>query len=365
MKVAVVRPQDLGAEELARWRKWQGDDDRLASPFLAPEFAVAFGNHYERARVAVIEDGTGLLGCLPFELHRVQVGRSFAFDLSDSQALLCGEDFEWNPVELLQACGLSVWEFDHLVAHQAPLFRPHHFLIEPAPVIDLTAGFDEWMKAKRRSSQSRMKKVVQKQRKLEREVGTLDFDLNSQSIADLSQLMIWKAAQYVRTGRSDRFSDPAFRGFVEELFAVRTDDFEMHLSRLDSGDTTAALYLSLRANNRLAGWFPAHNAEIAAYSPGMACMLALIEAAAGQGLTRLDLGEGAADYKESFKNFDDHVAEGWVERRTPAAVFRRAQLAPKRAAFKVVLGNPRLRKAARSTLIQVGRVRSRLSSRTP
>ena len=174
--------------------------------------------------------------------------------------------------------------------------------------------------------------------------------------------MEYKAAQYVRTGRSDRFADKRFRGFLEELFAIRTVDFQMRLSRLDAGDQNAALYLSLRANDRLAGWFPTYDPDLASYSPGMACMLA-IEAAANDGLQQLDLGEGAADYKDSFKNFDDEVADGWSERPVPAALLRRAQLAPKRAAMNIVLNNPKLRVAARKALARIGSVRAAVNKR--
>jgi CelD/BcsL family acetyltransferase involved in cellulose biosynthesis len=170
--------------------------------------------------------------------------------------------------------------------------------------------------------------------------------------------MGWKAAQYVRTGRSNRFADKRFRGFVEELFSVRTDT----TSRCDSRVSMPAIKVRpstcLCGPTRLAGWFPAYNPDLARFSPGMACMLSLVEAAANDGLQRLDLGEGAADYKESFKNFDDHVAEGWTERPTATAVLRRAQLAPKRAAMRIVLGNPRLRLMARTALNKVGSVRA-------
>ena len=146
------------------WLKWQREDQRLASPFLAPEFAVAFGHHHEEARVAIVEDDH-LVALFPFEHHRFQLGRSFAFDLSDSQAILCSKNQAFDPMELLAGCGFAVWEFDHLVSHQAPLFDPRHVVIEPAPVIDLRDGYEIWLEKKRKTSHSRMKKVLQKTRK--------------------------------------------------------------------------------------------------------------------------------------------------------------------------------------------------------
>jgi hypothetical protein len=36
-------------------------------------------------------------------------------------------------------------------------------MVEPAPVIDLRDGYQTWLASKRKTSQSRMKKAVQKQ----------------------------------------------------------------------------------------------------------------------------------------------------------------------------------------------------------
>ena len=48
----------------------------------------------------------------------------------------------WNgtPEELLRACKMSVWQFDHLVEGQRP-FERYATAVAPSPVIDLTAGF--------------------------------------------------------------------------------------------------------------------------------------------------------------------------------------------------------------------------------
>lgn len=362
MQTRVIRPQELSEGEVALWRSWQRADERLASPFLAPEFVIAFGRHFDGARVAVVNDGLDTVAIFPFELLKRGVARSLGFDLSDVQAVLCASDTSIDFAQLLEDCSIAVWEFDHLASHQIDLIGAAGALREPAPAIDLTHGYDAWLAERRAASSSRMKKAVQKRRKLEREVGDLSFVFDSQSPVDLAQLMAWKADQYVRTGRSDRFSDPRFRAFVEDLVSIRTDDFQMQLSRLDAGDKVAGLYLSLRANNRLAGWFPTYNPELSAWSPGMACMLELVQAAAAEGLTCLELGEGAADYKESFKSFDFEVAEGRVERPVLAAKLRRAQTAPKRAAMRVVLGNEHLRLGARAALKGLGKIRAAASA---
>lgn len=362
MQARIVKPQELSDAELALWRKWQRDDERLASPFLAPEYAVTYGKHFDNARVAVITEGAEIVGFFPYELLKGKVARALAFDLSDVQALICAAgttiDFQW----LLEQMGVAVYEFDHFVSHQVPAMGAKRVVLEPAPALDLSNGYDEWLASRRKASSSRMKKALQKSRKLEREVGPITFVFDSTSPEDLAQLIDWKAEQYVRTGRHDRFSDADFRGFVEDLMKIRTDDFQMQLSRMEAGGKVVALYLSLKANNRLGGWFPTYNPEFAAWSPGMACMLELAKAAAAEGLVCLELGEGAADYKESFKSFDFEVAEGEVARPVVAATIRHIQTAPKRAAIDFVLSHERVRLGARSALKGVGKLRVAVAS---
>jgi CelD/BcsL family acetyltransferase involved in cellulose biosynthesis len=55
MRVTIVRPEELGAAELSAWRAMQRASPHLASPFLAPGFALAAGRVRPRSRVAVLE----------------------------------------------------------------------------------------------------------------------------------------------------------------------------------------------------------------------------------------------------------------------------------------------------------------------
>lgn len=361
MKITVCRPSELGAAEVELWREWQRADPALASPFLAPEFAIAMAHHHDAARVAVLDDGHRTVGFFPYERHPGGVGRALAHGLSDAQALIGAPGLEWSHTELLTQCDLAIFEFDHLVADQVKAWSPREVSYHASPVIDLAGDFDTWLAQKRQKSPSRMKKVLQYERKLGRERGDVSFEFDSTSDEDLSQLMSWKGAQYVRTGRVNRFAKPWFRDFVTELFHTRSEHFSPALARLQAGDDRVALQLSLRRADVLAGWFPTYDPEAGAYSPGMACWLATIRAGREHGLSRIDLGRGEHDYKNLFADYEDQVADGISERPVGAAVLRRIITAPRRIATDVVLSSPRLRLAARETLAQVGRLRSRLS----
>ncbi len=361
MPTTVCRLEDLGPAELDRWSRLQRGAPDLHSPFLRPEFAVAVGRGRPDARVAVVEDGGEVVALFPFERGWAGIGRALAYDVSDYQGVVHAPGFEWHGPELLRACGLHVWEFDHLVGAQVDRFAPHELERRASPVIDLREGWEAWYAQRRAASRSRMKKARNHERHLVEEVGPVRVELTTTDESRLDLLLAWKSAQYVRTGRRDRFRQAWLVEAVRELFHHPTADFSLVLSTLLVGDRPAALYLGLRSHDVVAGWFPAYDTELARYSPGLLHLIALARLAAEDGVRTFDLGAGEAGYKETLKSHDAQVARGVVRRPSVVAAVRRAQRAPVEAALAFTLARPRLRSAARRTLATVGGVRSRLT----
>ena len=340
------------------WRAWQRADPALASPFLAPEFAIAMAHHNDAARVAVLSDGNQTVGFFPYERHPGGVGRALAYGLSDVQALIGPRDLEWSSPELLAACRLAVFELDHLVSHQVDTWSPRNVDFHDTLAIDLSGDWDAWQE--RRASSGQMKTFGKRIRKLGREWGEVAFEFDSRLEEDLQQLMRWKGAQYLRTGRMNRFGTSWFRNFVTELFHTRNEHFSLGIARLRAGERTVALDLSPRGNNLIANWFPSYDLDAASYSPGIALLLAKIRVGRDHGLSRMEMGTAGHAYKHLFADHQDQVAEGFSDRPGGAAVVRRLRTAPRRIATDVVLSSPRLRVIARETLAKVGRLRSKL-----
>jgi hypothetical protein len=133
MKITVVHPDELGQSELARWRSIQRATPSLANPFLSPEFTVAVGRVRSRARVAVLFDGPEIVGFFPFERRGwATVFRSAKGTPTARAWCLHLPDLDWDPQELLRACGLVVWDFDHLVDGQKP-FEPYQSVRVASP----------------------------------------------------------------------------------------------------------------------------------------------------------------------------------------------------------------------------------------
>jgi CelD/BcsL family acetyltransferase involved in cellulose biosynthesis len=360
---SVVRPAELGPAEITRWRSFQGTIPLLANPFLSPDFAIAVGRRRPGARVAVLSDGPDIIGFLPFERRGLGLGTPVAAGLTDLQGLVHAPGAEWDPRALLKACGVSAWQFDHLVAGQQPFERYTH-AVAASPVIDLSRGYDTSSKELKSRSSRFCSTVGRSGRKLEREAGPLQFVLDSRDVTGLRTLMAWKSAQYQRTGRIDRFSQPWIVQLLEDLLATRNEHFSGLLSVLYAGDVPVAAHFGVRFGPTLSYWFPAYSTRFNVYSPGMLHTMRLIEGVAAQGTKLIDLGKGRNRYKEKLKSYDATVAEGIVTRRSPLGAAHWSRSIPTAWAIRQIRAHESLYKASDAVLRKGAALGSALSSRS-
>ncbi|GII84391.1 hypothetical protein Ssi03_23810 [Sphaerisporangium siamense] len=360
MRISVVHPRELGPSETARWRALQAADPSFDSPFLSPEFTMETGRVREQARVAVLADGGDIVGFFPFERHPLGIGRPVAAGLTDAQGMVHAKDIELSVPELMKACGLGVFEFDHLLAGQ-PLVPERHSR-HPSPVIDLSDGYEAYVETLKKVSGKTYKSTAYKSRKLGRDFGELRHDFGIRDHAVLRTLTDWKTDQYRRTGRADRFSRPWITRLVENLLDVDTEHFAGALDMIYVGDRPVAGHFGLRTKTTLAGWFPAYDPAFAKYSPGLIHHLAMAERAAEAGIRLIDMGRGEKEYKEKLKTGELWVTEGRIARATPAAGVHWLVRVPVRKARGTVLANSVLRETADLALKTYGRIRTSLAS---
>ncbi|MBZ4322403.1 GNAT family N-acetyltransferase [Streptomyces huiliensis] len=361
MEVSVHRPGELSAADRAAWsamqtRAVEDGSPQLGNPFLAPEFALAVGRCRRGVRIAVVREEGDPAAFFPFQRSALGVGRAIGLGVSDAQGLVHRPGFQWDTRELLTSCGLSLWEFDHLVEGQKP-FEEGASGAFPSPVIDVEQGFDSYLAALRKQSPKFTRTTLAKERRLGRDAGGVRYVHDERDPAVLRTLIGWKSAQYRRTGRSDRFARPWISRLVEQLFHTRSDACGGLLSVLYAGGRPVAAHFGLRSRTVLACWFPAYDPRFAKYSPGLVLHVRMAEGAAAEGLAYLDLGRGGKAYKDSLKTRELSVSEGWVMRRHPVALGHKARRAPVRALRNTVVTRPQLFEPADRLLKQVGRLR--------
>ena len=354
MRISVVRPSELGPDEVALWHSMQRQTRSLANPFLCPEFSVAVDKFRSGARVAVLSDGPAVVGFFPFEHRKFGVGVPIGAGLNDCEGLIHTPALEWDPRELLRACKLTVWQFENLVEGQRP-FAPYAAAVAPSPVIDLTDGFTVYKKELQVKSPRFCGDLARKARKLEREVGELRFVVDSRDMVGLRLLMRWKSEQYGRSGRVDNFGRPWIVGLIDYLFSTHSDQFGGLLSVLYAGETPVAGHFGLRSRHALAHWFPAYDTHFGRQSPGLIQHLRMAEETAALGVHLIDMGKGPGRYKQTLKSHDLLVAQGMAVRGSLVSMHRlRGGLS--RWARQQIKQHPPLFRAADKVLRRYGRI---------
>ncbi len=355
-RIRVLRPGELGTGEKERWRGLRALSSAPRNPFMEPEFTDAVGRVRPRARVAVVHEGREPAGFLPHERGPFGVGRALAHGVSDVQGAVLDPGLVLDTAELMRACSLSAFAFDNLEAGQR-LFVPHAAAEYASYVIDVEKGYDAYESVLREQSPKFLRTTLAKERRLGRQVGDLRFVFDERDPAALRALMAWKSAQYRRTGRRDRFAQEWITRLVHTLAGTRTPECTGTLSVLYAAGRPVAAHFGLRSSTMLACWFPAYDTEFAKYSPGLVLHLRMAEAAAAEGIGTLDLGRGAAEYKDALRTGEVPVYEGAWTRPGVGAALHWLSREPARRAHHFVRGRPRLAAAAARVLKGTGRLR--------
>jgi CelD/BcsL family acetyltransferase involved in cellulose biosynthesis len=345
------------------WHRATDESPEYANPFLAPQFAVAVARCRSGARVAVLRENGEPVGFLPYRRHALGIGRAIGLGLSDCQGLVHLPGVTWEAGDLLRACGLSVFEFDHLVEQQKPFDRYARGWFA-SPVIDLGDSGEPddrgsgYLERLNEVAPRRTRSTLAKERRLGREMGDVRFVFDERDPEMLRLLMRWKSDQYRRTGRMDRFARPWIVGLVDDLFRTRDEHFTGVLSVLYAGDRPVAAHFGPRSRTVLAAWFPAYDFGLRRYSPGLIMHLRMAEAAGRAGVRHVDLGRGDMEYKDWLKTRELRVGEGFVTRPRPVAAAYRLWRGTARGVRTTVLAHPGLRGPADRLLRTAGRLRT-------
>lgn len=309
MLISVIRPAELGSSEIHAWHSMQLKTSSLINPFLSPEFSLGVGEYKSTARVAVLTEGSEILGFFPFERRRFGAGVAIGAGLSNCQGLIYSPGAEWDARKLLEACKLSTWQFNKLGQDQKPFERYAADRV-PSAVIDLSDGFGPYQESFRLKSPRFIKSLNRRIRTLEKNFGEMRFVADSRDTRELRTFMSWKSDQCRRNGWLDIFDRPWVVDLVDHLFATRSDLFSCSLSMLYAGATPIAGAFDFRSGRYLAGWHCAYDPNFSKYSPGSIRHIFAVEQLAAAGVQIYELGD--EPYQERFKNSDIHFTRGTV-----------------------------------------------------
>ncbi len=322
MRINVINADQLSAEHEAAWANLQQADRTVDNPCFRPEFTKAVAEVRGDVEVAVMEEDDRLVGFLPFQRSRHDIGRPVGSVLSDMHGVIVADEVEWDAEQLLRESGLVAWHFDHLVASQRPL-QPFHECVEDSPYLDLREGYPAYLTQRRAAGCSTITQARRKARKLEREVGPLRFVSHTTDSAEFQSLVQWKRAHVLRTNCLDFFRSAWVIDLLELVRTAQTEAFAGLLSALYAGDQLIAVHLGMRSYDVISSWIPTYNPEFGKYSPGVLLHLELAKSAAELGVRRIDLGRGENRMKASLGSGAFPVAIGCVDRRPVNRLLRK------------------------------------------
>jgi CelD/BcsL family acetyltransferase involved in cellulose biosynthesis len=309
MKITTLPAVELTPDLIARWGCWQRADPTLASAFFRPEFTQAVASVRSDVEVAVLEEEGEVAGFFPFQRGRWGIARPVGGRLCDFHGLVAKPGLAWDAEELIRGCGLRGWEFDHVPTSQRG-FLPYGYATAHSPFLDLTDGFELYRKQK--AGSDLVQRGLRLGRKLAREVGPLQLDVQSSDPQVFAKLLQWKSAQYRRTRVTDVFSFRWVVQLLERLVRQRHEPFAGWLLALRAGEQLAAVQLMLRSHEVVHDWFSAYNRSLAHYSPGVVLSVEFARIAQRLGICHVDMGRGMTQFKRGMMTGVTELAEGCV-----------------------------------------------------
>ena len=305
----------LSSDELASWSRVQEGDCALRSPFFRPEFTQIVAEMRNDVEVAIlVEDGKSV-GFFPFHRGKHNVAHPVGCGLSEHQGVIVGNGVEWNIERLLQACNIRALYFDHLSTGQRQ-FTPYYWVEDSSHCMDLSQGFRRYREEKRRNGCRVFKRINQKSRKIEREVGPLRLVRHAYDDDLFHRLLSWK------TQLHGRMPDWKIE-MLHEVACTGQPSFAGVLFGLFAGDHVISLLLGIRSGSTLHGWLSGFDAAFQKYSPGLLLWERLATKAESLGIQCIDLGRGSERYKVELGSRAVRLAEGAIDLRPLLSTFCR------------------------------------------
>jgi CelD/BcsL family acetyltransferase involved in cellulose biosynthesis len=310
--ITCVPVSRLSPRDLASWIDIHEAPGRLNSPFLHPTYVSAVGRVGHDVRVGVIHGSEEAVGFVPYQLAWPRVGRSVGSRLCDLSGALVRDGVRWDVEALTRAAGLCALQLSNVPTSQEEL-EPFQRSGRPAPIIDLSSGYEAYRAHQRRDS-NLITNVERLKRKAQREVGPVRFVWHTEDSRVRDALLAWKGEQRRATRTPDILAFGWSRELVGRILEAQGPGFAGVLSALYIGETLAAAHLGMRSGEVLHYWVPAFNRALASYSPGLLLLQCLIRAADERGVRRLDLGPGDEAYKQRMSTGEWEVGDVVVAR---------------------------------------------------
>ncbi len=317
LTIETVTPGELSPDELDLWSAIVADDARYASPYFHPRFTQVAGEVAPGAAVAILHRRGEIVGFFPHQ-RRGGAVQPIAAPLNDYHGVILARG-ERVPLEalpdLLGAGSVSVNSWVGQAGGDTVAVRE-------TLQADLTAGWDAYDAGRREAFRKYFRDKDRARRSLARDVGEVTSCVDSRDRLMLEHLIALKREQYRRSRRHDIFACGWTADLLRALLALNGDaGFGARLAVLSAGGEPIAYEYGLHAADRYHFWFPAYEAHVGRYSPGILLSLDTMRQASAEGFRIFDYGFVGEGYKKYFCDRSETVVEAVARADGRAGVF--------------------------------------------
>jgi CelD/BcsL family acetyltransferase involved in cellulose biosynthesis len=343
-KIGLSVHTDLAAIE-QDWRAFEQTAD--CTPFQTFDWLSTWQRHIGALNgvtpaIVIARRGGDIVMLLPLAVQQ-GFARRLTFlgqDLCDYNAPLLARDFG-------SAVGpdgfAALWRNIHATLQAMPALRhdtialakmPETIGAQPNPLLTLDvrlnpsgayetvlgADWEQFYTAKRSSATRRRDRTKVKRLGEMGEVKFANPDASAELALTLDALVRQKGKSFARMGVPNIFERPGYAAFFQELATAPRMRSLVHLSRLDVGQTWAAVNLGLTFRDCYYHVLASYDdGEVSRFGPGAAHLRELLRFAIARGCTRFDFTIGDEPYKrewcEAERHLHDHSAavtiRGW------------------------------------------------------
>jgi hypothetical protein len=367
MRIDVVRGDDLGKDELERWRRAHAGVPRgPARPVTSPDYALCLLAGRPAGRVAVMEHD-GARGWFPF-VAGGPTGAPLRHGLPGIGALTHEPGFRCDIGTLMRACGWYAWPYHRPADRPLPAARGRRAGVAERgtvtnPVIDLGRGWDAWLADLRERSSSTLPRVLRNARRLRRDHDVV-IDQAADDPAAVRAMLDAKAARMRALGHPARLApDETTTTLVHRLATLDRPTCRGALAVLRVDGHPAAFLWTVRDAEVMSGLVTSYTPAHARRSPGLILLLAVLEHAAARGVTLYDMGPGDQPYKLTVATGTDDLVKGVLLRPGPLGTALWARHAGDHALRQFILDRPRLRARVQDGLAAYAAHRARVTTR--
>ncbi|NNE00080.1 MAG: GNAT family N-acetyltransferase [Pirellulaceae bacterium] len=323
-RVDVVAWDQLTFADLSRWEQIRATRPEFASPFFSVRFSRTIDVVRGDVSVAVLRDDNDIVGFLPF--HRIgnqafPVGRCF----NDAHNIICHRDTQIDWLWILSQMDVKAFDFHAMVGTDPDDLQKYSYV---GTIRSFCAELGDDSLAfldKLEREHNTIRRQRQKSRKMAREVGPLELEIDCRDPDLLQQTIQWKRNQYRRTDILDFFTPDWTRQLLSELHHPPSADTVPGqarglLSVLRAGQNIVAAHYGIIEGDLLHYWFPTYDPAYRRYSPGTALFTAIVSDSTRCGIRCIDMGYGEQPYKLKQTDQTSEVAFGCISQ---SSLYRR------------------------------------------